>query len=246
MVATSAKARAATRRLGVEPASRSRSRLSVPIDGGRAGAAGSHRPTANPCGERALAESAHSAGDVADVGRPRPCGPSESLDARTRLGTQLHQLDEAAGLARGCDDLEFAVLVRQQDGGGGRVEELAAGVDEHLQQVDHVVVVDERVGERRERLQQRRPRVSARPWSGDLDPARSAPDPLGSAQTSAVDDVLRDVHHRSLGRERVALDHEPGVVRSEIELREHEAGGLVDEPTGVGVPRVVVVARRGC
>ncbi len=77
-----------------------------------------------------------------------------ALDAGAGLGTELHDLDEAAGFARRDDHFQVAVLVGDEDSRRCGVEKIAARIDQRLEQVHDVVVVHQGVGEPREGLQQ--------------------------------------------------------------------------------------------
>src|SRR3978361_525404 len=67
---------------------------------------------------------------------------------------------------------------------------------------------------------------------------------MGEVQAS-LDDVARDVHHRATGRKSMTLDDESGVVGSDVELSEHDAGRLGNEPTGERVAgQIFLLAER--
>jgi len=109
-----------------------------------------HRPEALL--EHCLAESGPAVAEVVDVAHAHRRARVEALDAGTEARAQLHDLDEAALLARRRDDRQLACrAVGQHDARGRRVEQIAAGVDERLQQIYHVVVGHQRVREGDER-----------------------------------------------------------------------------------------------
>lgn len=74
------------------------------------------------------------------------------LEARSLLGLDLEQLEQAHGVARRSQDPELAVGAGDHEPGGVDVEELDAPVGQHGEQVDHVEVVDEGVGDLHEGL----------------------------------------------------------------------------------------------
>src|SRR6185436_17467781 len=76
------------------------------------------------------------------------------IEAGTLLDLELEQLDQAHLLTRACGVSQRSLCVGEHDARGGDVQEIDTALREDLQEVDHVVVVDQRVGQRHERLDQ--------------------------------------------------------------------------------------------
>jgi hypothetical protein len=72
----------------------------------------------------------------------------EAIHARPHPSGELHDLREVGALARRGDELKLAVLVREEETAGIHVEQGRAHLDEGVHEVDHVVLVDEGVGDR--------------------------------------------------------------------------------------------------
>ena len=198
MVATSAKAWAA-RVVSRRAARLVRRRLSVPIVGSRRRA--ELRRSRRILGRARSRGSATIPRGLCDVGtRHRPPG-ADSSGRRARLRTELDDLDEAARLAGRGHDLELAVPSASRMPAAVLSSTSRQVSTSELQQVHDVVVVDERVGELREGLQQPRSRES-RSCTTSI---RSS---LARKRESALDDRLGDIHHRSARGERLALDDE--------------------------------------
>ena len=77
---------------------------------------------------------------------------ADALDTRALLGLHLQQFEEPGLLAGGRDEVEAPSLVDEQQSDLAHVEELDAGLDEVVEEVDDVVVVDEGVGKDNEAL----------------------------------------------------------------------------------------------
>jgi len=60
---------------------------------------------------------------------------------------QLEQLQQPGGLAGGGDHAQLAARLRQQQPGGGDVQQLDAAAGQHVQEIDHVEPGDHRVGQ---------------------------------------------------------------------------------------------------
>ena len=82
-------------------------------------------------------------GQVGD--RHRLAG-AEAVHARTLVGLQLEQLQQPGAFRGGGHHLQRVLPVGQQQPGRGDAQQLHAPLGQHVQEVDHVEVVDERVG----------------------------------------------------------------------------------------------------
>jgi hypothetical protein len=73
-----------------------------------------------------------------------PAGP-ETVHARALVGLQLEQLQQPGPLRRSGHHLQGISLVGQEQPGRGDAEQLYASFGQHVQEVDHVEVIDKRV-----------------------------------------------------------------------------------------------------
>ena len=67
------------------------------------------------------------------------------------VGLQLEQFEQTDLLVRGCGELESVPLVAEHDARRVHLEQLDAALGQQVEQVDHVVVVDQGVREVDER-----------------------------------------------------------------------------------------------
>ena len=141
-----------------------------------------------------------------------------AVEARAFLGLQLEQLQHAHGLAGGGHHPQVAVGRDQHEPGRGDVEHVDAAVGEQRQQLDHVEVGDERVGQLHERpgehrfsrhrdLPSRRPRPARfRPSERDRGPSYDDPDGRRAYGRADVGLTARGPSRRS-GRRSAASGH---------------------------------------
>jgi hypothetical protein len=67
---------------------------------------------------------------------------------------QLEQLQQPGSFAGGSHHAQLTSRIRQQQPGGGDVQQLDAAVGQHVQEVDHVEAGDQGVGQLDERRRQ--------------------------------------------------------------------------------------------
>ena len=82
-------------------------------------------------------------GQVGD--RHRLAG-AEAVHTRALVGLQLEQLQQPGPFGGGGHHLQRVLLVGQQQPGRRDAQQLDTPLGQHVQEVDHVEVVDERVG----------------------------------------------------------------------------------------------------
>ena len=92
-------------------------------------------------------------GQIPDADR---CAGVEALHARALVGLKLHQLHPIGLLVAGGNNPQIAHSVGQQDPGRLGSEQLDAIGNQAIQQIDDVIVIDHRVGQHHERLDQQR------------------------------------------------------------------------------------------
>jgi hypothetical protein len=85
-----------------------------------------------------------------DVGDRHRFSGAHRIDTGALMSLELEQLEQAERLARGGHQLQAAALVDQQQPCLADVQETDAGMDQVVQDLDHVVVVDQGVGQRDE------------------------------------------------------------------------------------------------
>ena len=83
---------------------------------------------------------------AAQVGHRHRLAGAEAVHAGALVGLQLEQLQQPGPFRGGGHHLQRALLVGQQQPGRGDAQQLDAPLGQHVQEVDHVEVVDERVG----------------------------------------------------------------------------------------------------
>ena len=75
---------------------------------------------------------------------------------------QLEDLQQTSFLIRGRDDREVAALVIEQQTGRRHAEQVDAGIDQLVQEIDDVVVIDEGVRKDHESLREQLLAISVR------------------------------------------------------------------------------------
>lgn len=78
----------------------------------------------------------------------------EALQTRAFLVLQLEELQRSGPFIRGGHQVQRATGVGQKNPGFGRIQALESPMDEEIEEIHHVEVIDQRVGQLNERLNQ--------------------------------------------------------------------------------------------